>query len=314
MADGVTKDKAKMRKEALRRRKQRIKQIRQHNPEMTKKAKSTMQDGIRATESIWRELNACYPWIKIAIACTIILFVLWFWKIRHYNRPVVQVESRGFYTEMRLKPPKITKRNLTGKKLVALTFDDGPSLSTTTKLLDTLKKKNVPATFFVLGTMARNYPDIVRREVVEGHELASHTTYHQDLSKISVQQVKQDMDESCRILTDITGKCVEYVRPPYGAISENTKHGLARPLVIWSVDTNDWKFRDAKKIREEVRKSSFDGAVILMHDIYDTTVESVPMIIDDLRAEGYEFVTISEMAKARGVVMEKGGVYGIFRP
>lgn len=277
-------------------------------------AKNPKLNSEQRRRGLWETLNAEYPWVKVAIALTALLLALSFWRLQHLARPVYVVETRGLYAELGLKPPMKKKRNLEGKKLIALTFDDGPSLSTTPRLLDILRDKKAPATFFVLGTMARNYPDIVKREAQEGHEVGSHTTWHQNLPKLSVEEIEQDMNESCRILTEINGKCADLVRPPYGAIDDKVARGLGRPLVIWSVDTEDWKSRNADKIRAEVRRSNFDGAVILFHDTYNTTVDSIPVIIDDLRAAGYEFVTISEMAEARGVVMEKGGVYGIFRP
>ncbi len=272
-----------------------------------------VSDNNQIDRGIWETLNSEYPWVKVAIVLTVILFVFGIWKMHFLSRPVSVTETRGFYAELGLKPP-VKKRDLKDKKLIALTFDDGPAPTTTSRLLDILKEKKVPVTFFVLGMMARNYPDIVKREVAEGHELASHTTNHANLSKMSVEQIQQDMNESCQILINVTGKCAELVRPPYGAINENVIGGIARPLITWSVDTEDWKSRNADKIRAEVKRSSFNGAVVLFHDIYDTTVDAIPMVIDDFRAAGYEFVTISEMAQARGVKLERGGVYGVFRP
>ncbi len=262
---------------------------------------------------LWRNLNAEFPWIKIAVVIIVILAVFAGFKYHRMQKSTYITSDSTVYVGTRLKPPLKKARDLKGKKLVALTFDDGPSV-VTPRLLDILAEKRVPVTFFVLGTMAQGRPEVVKREVKDGHEVASHTTWHQDLSKLNVEAIQSDMAESCRILTPILGKCSDLVRPPYGAINNNVKVGLGKPLIIWTVDTEDWRSKDARKVREEVKRTKFDGSIILMHDIYASTVDAVPGIIDDLRAEGYEFVTVSEMAEFRGEKLQNGVVYGAFGP
>ncbi|MBQ3353423.1 polysaccharide deacetylase family protein [Candidatus Saccharibacteria bacterium] len=209
---------------------------------------------------------------------------------------------------------RITERDIRGKKLIALTFDDGPSPSTTPALLNILKMRDVPATFFVLGNMARNYPDIIKHASEEGHEIANHTMYHQNLIRISANSVQADINESRSVLEGILGQSPSLTRPPYGNINDNVRRSVGTPMILWSVDTLDWKTRDPDSILSVAMDEVHDGAIILMHDIYDTTVSAVPKLIDTMRQNGYEFVTISELVKERGITLEDGAVYYNFRP
>lgn len=202
----------------------------------------------------------------------------------------------------------------TGRKLVALTFDDGPSAAQTPRLLQILRDKNVKATFFVVGNMAQRSPDILRQEEAEGHEVASHTMTHANLNKSTVEGIKWETAAINGVFTDILGHGPSLTRPPYGNINNNVRTYVNQPLILWAVDPEDWRYRDAAIVRRNVVNNTFDGAIVLMHDIHATTVDAVAGIIDDLRAAGYEFMTVSELAAARGVVMQNGAAYGSFRP
>lgn len=201
-----------------------------------------------------------------------------------------------------------------GKKLVALTFDDGPSTATTGRLLDILKAKGVKATFFVVGSMAIRAPELLKREAAEGHEVGGHSAFHQDLSKVSAADLQADVANMDQIFNDVIGHKMEIMRPPYGAVSDVMRNYLGRPMIYWSVDPLDWKYRNAATVRANVVGSTFDGAIVLMHDIHSSTVDAVAGIIDDLRAQGYEFLTVSELAAARGVGLTSGAVYYSFKP
>lgn len=201
-----------------------------------------------------------------------------------------------------------------GRKLVALTFDDGPSAVQTPRLLQILKEKGVKATFFVLGAMAQRSPGVVRQAEADGHEIASHTMTHANLKKSTVEGIKWEVAAINGVFMDILGHTPSLTRPPYGNVSNEARIYINQPLILWTVDPEDWKYKDAAAVRSKVVGGSFDGAIILMHDIYATTVDAVPGIIDDLKAAGYEFMTISELAAARGVQMQNGMAYGSFRP
>lgn len=211
-------------------------------------------------------------------------------------------------------PKPVTVPQNTGRKLVALTFDDGPSASTTGRLLDILAAKKVKVTFFVLGNMAQRSPALIQREVAEGHEVESHTMSHQNLVKLSGAAIQDEIAGADAVLKSVTGSPAKLVRPPYGSVNATVRANVGKPMIIWTVDPEDWKYRNAATVRANVVSRTFDGAIVLMHDIHSTTVDAVGAIIDDLRAAGYEFLTVSELAAERGVVLQNGASYGSFRP
>lgn len=256
----------------------------------------------------FHEVNMQYPWLKVALVVLMILLPL---NEAAQAQKVEEARAPTRAVALNLKAPA-RKRNLEGKKLVALTFDDGPLAATTPQLLDILKKKQVPATFFVVGTMAERAPEVLKREQKEGHEVGSHTTAHRSLATMSAGEIQAEKQQMNSIVERITGKGVSLVRPPYGALSDTVRGTMGQAMILWSVDPEDWRDRKAETVRTRVREMAHDGAVILLHDIHPTTVEAVPGIIDDLRADGYEFVTVSELAEAKKVKLESGKVYRSF--
>ena len=256
----------------------------------------------------FHEVNMQYPWLKVALVVLMILLPL---NEAAQAQKVEEARAPTRAVALNLKAPA-RKRNLEGKKLVALTFDDGPLAATTPQLLDILEKKQAPATFFVVGTMAERAPEVLKREQKEGHEVGSHTTAHRSLATMSVGEIQAEKQQMNSIVERITGKGVSLVRPPYGALSDTVRGTMGQAMILWSVDPEDWRDRKAETVRTRVREMAHDGAVILLHDIHPTTVEAVPGIIDDLRADGYEFVTVSELAEAKKVKLESGKVYRSF--
>ena len=257
-------------------------------------------------------LNLHFPWLKLCFVTFIGLVAildLLDLTISKAHDPLNRISVAPMS-----KHVQITERDITGKKLVALTFDDGPSASTTPKLLNILKSRDVPATFFMLGNMARGNSDIVKRASEEGHEVASHTMYHQNLIRISNDSAQSDINEAKSIFEDILGHAPSLTRPPYGNFDDKVRQAVNTPMILWSVDTLDWKNRDPDAIVSNALSQAYDGAIILMHDIYDTSVEAVPRLIDSMRQDGYEFVTIPELAKERGSSLENGMAYYNFRP
>ncbi len=261
----------------------------------------------------FREINLAYPWLKVALVVLLIVLPL---SEAGMVREVRDAESRNMAVALNLKKPKpkkIKAEDFKGKKLVALTFDDGPSRETTGRLLDILKEKKVKATFFVVGRMAEQAPELLKREQNEGHVVASHSMTHRNLATSAESEIRVEMESVDRAFEAILGEKPRLIRPPYGAISDLTRKTVNQPLILWSVDPEDWKVRDAGVVRERVVTASFDGSVILMHDIYNSTVDAVPKVIDELRAQGYEFVTLTELAEIRGVELKSGISYGSFR-
>ena len=197
-------------------------------------------------------------------------------------------------------------------KLVALTFDDGPGIYTE-RLLDELASHNAKATFFVVGTNAARYPDILRRIEDEGHQLANHTYNHPLLTSLSAERIKNSIN-SCRgYLVEAGGDKTYYLRPPYGGYNATVKNVAEAPLITWSVDPKDWECLNTNTVVKRVMNSVRDGDIILLHDIHRTSVDAAIILLDKLAAEGYELVTVSELLRRRGITPENGAVYSCAR-
>lgn len=181
------------------------------------------------------------------------------------------------------------------KKYVSLTFDDGPSGETTPQLLKTLKEKDVKATFFNLGQNAKDNPEVLKQIIADGHELANHSYDHPVLTSLSLDDVKKQIRETSKILYLATGQLPHYVRPPYGAVNAETADAIGLPIIQWNVDSSDWDLKNAQLIQQRVIDNTYNGSVILLHDIHQFSVDAVPGIIDGLRAKGFEFITLEEM-------------------
>ena len=181
------------------------------------------------------------------------------------------------------------------KKTVALTFDDGPHCLYTERLLDGLKERNVKATFFLVGENIEYNEDLVKRMADEGHLIGNHTDSHAQLTQLSVKEALNEIEKTNERICRITGQEVDYIRPPYGCWSDELEEAVDMEVALWNVDPEDWKNKDTEKVVEEVEKYVDDGSVILMHDIFGTSVDAALELIDHLKADGYEFVTVEEL-------------------
>lgn len=184
---------------------------------------------------------------------------------------------------------------LAEEKVVALTFDDGPRRATTERLLDALKEREVPVTFFLIGEQLEGQEDLVRRMADEGHQVGSHTWSHADLAKLGDTEADQERGRTGAALTELLGPGSYWLRPPYGHPGPRTPD---TPVILWSVDPRDWESRDADAVTEHVLSHVTPGDIILLHDIYDTSVDAAIRIVDDLTRQGYRFVTVQELLGA----------------
>lgn len=229
------------------------------------------------------------------------------------SQTLAEPQSQSISTSLSARPNNAVEPDVVpGHKVIALTFDDGPSSATTPRLLDILKSKDIKVTFFVLGTMAQRSPDLLRREVSEGHEVASHTPYHNQLTNLTWDQVHAEAVEMDQIFQEILGTVPPFTRPPYGSYNATVSSALGQPLILWSIDPRDWADRNASTVCSRVTSAAFDGAIILVHDIHATTVDAVPCIVDNLYAQGYQFLTVSELAAYKNVPLVNGVAYGKF--
>ena len=194
------------------------------------------------------------------------------------------------------------------EKLIAITFDDGPG-AYTAQLLDELAARDVKATFFVSGYRAANYPETLKRMVSEGHQLASHTQNHENLNTLSAAKIADEISRTQDYITAAGGDNPAYIRPPNGNANKTVRAQAPSPLINWSVDPEDWKYHNADTVCKNILAGSYDGAIILVHDIYQTSVNGALAAIDKLLEQGYEFVTVRDLLLRRGITPEAGVMY-----
>lgn len=178
---------------------------------------------------------------------------------------------------------------------VALTFDDGPHQTCTPALLDGLKQRGVKATFFLMGENIAGKEALVQRMQEEGHLIGNHSYRHIQMTKEGAEQACAEIEQTEEIIRSITGSRPEYLRPPYGAWNEQLECRVNLTTVLWNVDSLDWKLQNTERIVRQVEKDVKSGDIILMHDIFKTSVEAALRIVDDLQKQGYEFVTVEEL-------------------
>lgn len=187
---------------------------------------------------------------------------------------------------------------------IALTFDDGPDQNTL-KILASLKKRGAKATFYVVGTSVRANPEIAREIVQQGHEIAAHSLSHKRLTRLSDWELKRDFGMANKIIVEATGEQPRTFRPPYGIYSPRVTEAANLPVVMWSVDPQDWRTRSSKQTVKSVLSAAHPGAIVVMHDPLISTVNAVPVLLRELSERGYHFVTVSELLGT----MEPGQIY-----
>ena len=182
---------------------------------------------------------------------------------------------------------------------IALTFDDGPSAKLTPKLLDLLGARHIKATFFVIGQNVVEHPQIAARAAREGHELGNHTWSHADLSKMSDDAVRRQLRQTEEAIANATGTKPAVFRPPYGSITTRQKrwlhHDFGYHVILWDVDPLDWKRPGPAVVANRIVKTTRAGSIVLAHDIHPGTLAAMPLVLDQLQAKGFQFVTVSEL-------------------
>ena len=198
------------------------------------------------------------------------------------------------------------------KKMIALTFDDGPNYNTS-KVIDVLNKYDIRATFFVLGSRAINNKDILKKMADSGMEIGNHTYNHLLLTKYDENKIRSEIEDTSEVIYSATKKRPKLLRPSYGSVNNKIKKVANMPIIIWDIDTLDWKYHNSKMITSRVVNKVRDGDIILMHDIYSASLNALSNIIPILQDNGYEFVTIDELFYYKGISLENGKVYGYAR-
>lgn len=204
-----------------------------------------------------------------------------------------------------------------GEKFVALTFDDGPTAGVTERLLDGLKERFVPATFFLCGYRLDRCPELLQRMADEGHELGVHGQTHRYLHDCPAEIVRQELTEAMDRVEELSGVRPQLFRPPGGLTGgavQKTAADLGLSIILWSVDPQDWACHSSETVAQRILSTVQDGDIILLHDLSDSSVQAALIVIDTLEAQGYQFCTVSELAFLRGTVPEAGVAYGHFAP
>jgi peptidoglycan/xylan/chitin deacetylase (PgdA/CDA1 family) len=182
---------------------------------------------------------------------------------------------------------------------IALTFDDGPSAALTPKLLDLLAARHLKATFFVVGQNAADHPDILKRALREGHEIANHSWSHPNLGKMSDDAVRRELQKTDDAIVAATGKRPTLLRPPYGSITASQKKWIHQEfgyrIIIWDVDPLDWKRPGPAVVTSRILKETKAGSIVLAHDIHPPTIEAMPRTFDQLIEKGFKSVTVTEL-------------------
>lgn len=194
-------------------------------------------------------------------------------------------------------------------KLVAFTFDDGPSYNTI-KIVNTLVKYDSKATFFLVGNQIEKYAKTMDVLVKNGMDIGNHTYSHKELTKLRDKEILKEIDLTNEVIYNKTGIKPMFLRPSYGAMNKRIKKLSTMPIIIWNIDTLDWKYHNSNKIKDKILKYVSDGDIILMHDTYVATLNAVEMVIPELKKQGYKIVSVSELFKYKGVKPKLGIGYG----
>lgn len=194
-------------------------------------------------------------------------------------------------------------------KLVAFTFDDGPSYNTI-KIVNTLVKYDSKATFFLVGNQVEKYAKTMDVLVKNGMDIGNHTYSHKELTKLRDKEILKEIDLTNEVIYNKTGIKPMFLRPSYGAMNKRIKKLSTMPIIVWNIDTLDWKYHNSNKIKDKILKYVSDGDIILMHDTYVATLNAVEMVIPELKKQGYKIVSVSELFKYKGVKPKLGIGYG----
>ncbi len=199
----------------------------------------------------------------------------------------------------------------TAARYLALTFDDGPSGKATEYLLAGLRERGVRATFFLCGYRMEQFPSLVWQIADEGHELAIHGYSHAHMNTMAQSDVADELAETSGLITELSGVGARLFRPPGGLYSDAVlaaaeENGLS--IVLWNNDPHDWSTPDAATVARRVASSASSGDVVLLHDMYRTSADAAFRIIDTLAAQGWQFVTVSELAALKGQTLTPGEI------
>lgn len=197
------------------------------------------------------------------------------------------------------------------KKMIALTFDDGPGAGTQ-RILSALDAVDGRATFCMVGNRVGQYAQTARRVAEQGSEIATHTWDHPNLAKLSAAQVQRELERSMDAIERVTGVRPTVLRPPYGSVNATVRAAcreLGLVIANWNIDPEDWRVRDARQVYRHIMDNARDGAIVVCHDLYPETAAAMESAVQELTERGYQLVTVSELLEARAGGGEAGRLY-----
>lgn len=214
----------------------------------------------------------------------------------------IQQEKKGKeeckeFTEITEKalPADTTGETVSKDVEIAFTFDDGPHPVWTEKLLDGLKARGIRATFFVIGQSAEEYPELIQRMISDGNQVGNHTYSHVQLTACGMDQAIEEIKKTQEAIYQAAGFSPEYIRPPFGSWNETLQNETSLETVLWDVDPYDWKVQNTDAIVKSILNQTEDGSIILLHDVYETSVEAALKAADIFIERGYRFCTVDEI-------------------
>ena len=207
------------------------------------------------------------------------------------------------------KNGKLIRTVLGSKKAICLTWDDGPS-DYTKIIMKALRDNGARGTFFVVGNRVNAYKKTLKKNYIQGNQIGNHSWSHPDLSRMTKANIKKQVRDTNKKIKAVTGRTPKVMRTPYGVATKKVKSNVGMPIILWSIDTLDWKTRNAESTYKAVINNARDGDVVLMHDLYKETAEASKKIIPALKKKGFQMVTVEEMALLKGIKLKDGAVYG----
>ena len=219
----------------------------------------------------------------------------------------------GYYAQ--LKSAELQRQPVI-KGYISLTCDDGPSGDITARMLDGLAQRNIHVTFFLCNYRIAQNQELMQRYLLEGHEVANHSASHPNMTSLSGREIETEIDSTNDTLQSYSGAVPHLFRPPGGAYNERILSALAdrsMSCILWSVDPKDWRDHDSQLVSNRILSAATDGSIILLHDMYNTSVDAGLYVIDKLQTEGYKFVTVSDLTFVKGYELVPGQVYTSFK-
>ena len=198
------------------------------------------------------------------------------------------------------------------RPMIALTYDDGPNPKVGNRIMDKMAQNNGRATFFMVGDRVASYASEVQRMVAEGHEVANHSYSHKYLNKYGAETIRAEVENCNTAIQNACGVRPSVMRLPGGNKNSTVLANVNMPIILWNIDTRDWDHKNAQKTINEVMSKVKDGDIVLMHELYNATADASDYLIPTLTAQGYQLVTVSELAKYKGVALQPNRVYYSF--